>query len=104
MDGRKIAANHFDYIARPIARSGEYDLVCFVHNHRISLERYGRTTAINPGPVMGAAFGPDGWQEVAPTFAICDTGSMDLRGFAVVDRSTVQPFEITARPGSAARP
>ena len=103
LDGRRIAANHFDYIARPIARSGEYDLVCFGHNHRISLEQFGRTTAINPGPIMGVAFGPGGWEEVAATFAICDTASMDLKAFAVLDRSTVQPFELTAKPESAAR-
>lgn len=103
LDGKKIAANHFDYIARPIARSGEYDLVCFGHNHRISLERFGRTVAINPGPVMGAAFGPGGWEEVPATFAICDIAAMDLRAFRVVDRASVEPFELTAKPESAGR-
>jgi len=26
---RKVAMNHFDYLARPMAQSGLYDLVCF---------------------------------------------------------------------------
>ena len=41
LGGRKIAVNHFDNIARPIAHSGLFDLVCFGHNHRISLARVG---------------------------------------------------------------
>lgn len=77
-DGRTIFANHFDYIARPVARGGEYDLVCFGHNHRISTERFGKTFAVNPGPIMGVAFGPGGWEEVAPTFMVCDLVSMEL--------------------------
>jgi putative phosphoesterase len=101
LGGRRIAANHFDYIARPIARSGAYDLVCFGHNHRISLERFGRTTVINPGPIMGAAFRPGGWENVASTFAICETTSLEIRAFQVVGARSVEPFELTARPESA---
>lgn len=82
-DGRKVAANHFDYIARPIAKSGEYDLVCFGHNHRISSEMVGHTLTVNPGPIMGAAFGPAGWEEVRPTFLVCDLPSLALETYAV---------------------
>ena len=53
LDGFKIAANHFDNIAGPIARSGLYQLVCFGHNHRFSLERFGETVALNPGASDG---------------------------------------------------
>ena len=104
LDGKKIAANHFDYIARPIARSGQYDLVCFGHNHRISLETFGGTIVVNPGPVMGAAFGPGGWEEVAPTFAVCDTATMQIQFYRVTDRKSVMPFELTAAPASGAKP
>lgn len=101
LDGRKIAANHFDYIARPIAQSGRYDLVCYGHNHRIKLERFGRTTLVNPGPIMGAAFGPGGWENVASTFAICDMPSLAVSAFRVVGARSVEPFELTAAPASA---
>ena len=104
LDGRRVAANHFDYIARPIARSGEYDLVCFGHNHRISLEKFGRTMAVNPGPVMGAAFAAKGWEEVASTFAICDMATMELRTFRLADRGSVLPIELTAKPEPAGQP
>jgi predicted phosphodiesterase len=69
----KIAANHFDNIAGPIARSGIYQLVCFGHNHRFSLERFGETVALNPGTLMGTAFGPAGAEPVPVTFATFDT-------------------------------
>lgn len=77
--GRRVAANHFDYIARPMAQSGMYDLVCFGHNHRISNEKFGETLALNPGPVMGVAFGPAGWKEVDPTCMICDLTVMSVQ-------------------------
>ena len=49
------------------------DLVCFGHNHRFSLERYGETVALNPGTLMGTAFGPGGAEPVPVTFATFDT-------------------------------
>jgi putative phosphoesterase len=91
IEGKRIAANHFDNIARPIAASGLYDLVCYGHNHRIRRERLGRTLSINPGAVMGAAFGPAGWETVDSTFAIFDTETGEAGAFRVVDPMRVEP-------------
>src|SRR5215217_797635 len=77
LDNFRVAVNHFDNIAAPIAKSGQYDLVCFGHNHRYSLTRYGKTIALNPGTLMGSAFGPDGWERVPATFVIFDTLSSE---------------------------
>ena len=72
-DGRRIAMNHFDAIARPIVNSGRLDVVCFGHNHRFEIARSGLTLAVNPGAILGAAFAADGTREVvASTFAIYD--------------------------------
>lgn len=84
-DGRKLAVNHFDYIARPIAESGLYDIVCYGHNHEFSVARIRRTLAINPGPIMGAKFPGGRWEEVIPTFVVLDTQT-----------EIVEAFEITA--------
>jgi putative phosphoesterase len=74
--GRKIAVNHFDYIARPLAASQEYDAVFFGHNHRREIGRVGRTVIVNPGAVMGAAFAADGIREDVPsTLAIYNAGT-----------------------------
>jgi hypothetical protein len=100
LDGKKIAVNHFDYLARPIAQSGLYDLVCYGHNHEFSVVRIGRTLAINPGPIMGARFPGGQWQDVVPTLVVVDTGTLAVDAFEVQGaqgaRLTVQPhaFEI----------
>lgn len=92
IDGRKIAVNHFDYIARPIIRSGLYDIVCFGHNHEFSVSRAGRTLAINPGAIMGARFPSGHWEDVAPTFVVVETRTIEVQG-----------FEIAASPGGGRR-
>jgi putative phosphoesterase len=72
--GLSFAANHYDNIGRAVAASGEFDVVCFGHNHRYQITPMGKTLAINPGPIMGAAFAADGSRtDVPSTFVIYDT-------------------------------
>ena len=53
-DGLRVALNHYPEIARPLAASGAYDLVCYGHDHRAHEERLpGGTILLNPGEVMG---------------------------------------------------
>jgi len=52
-DGLRIAVNHYPEIARGLAASGQYDLVCFGHNHVASVTRAGHCVLLNPGEVMG---------------------------------------------------
>lgn len=83
-DARKFAMNHFDAIARPIAASGMFDVVCFGHNHNYEIARVGRTLAINPGPIMGAAFGADGSRRgVASTLVVYDTATDEVERIEV---------------------
>lgn len=53
LDGLKVAVNHYPNIARALAESGRYDLVCYGHDHTAHEERVGRTLLLNPGEVMG---------------------------------------------------
>lgn len=53
IDGKKIAMNHYPDIAKRLAESGAYDLVCFGHNHTQSLATVGKTSLVNPGNVAG---------------------------------------------------
>jgi len=76
--------NHYDGIACAIAASGEFDLVCYGHNHAYSIARIGRTLAINPGAIMGAAFSANGGRtDVASTFMTIDTTTGEVAGFEV---------------------
>ena len=73
-DGKQFAANHYDNIAAPLVASGEFDVVCYGHNHRFDIRRAGRTLAINPGSIMGCTFAADGTRtDVASTYVIYDT-------------------------------
>jgi uncharacterized protein len=82
-DGKRFAVNHFDYIAKPIAHSALYDIVCFGHNHRFEIAHTGKTLMINPGSIMGAQFGPDGRRFVPPTFVIYDTRESQAQGYRI---------------------
>lgn len=65
IDGKKIAMNHYPDIAKRLAESGAYDLVCFGHNHQQSYVKVDKTHLVNPGTVAGI-FG-------TAAFAVYDT-------------------------------
>jgi len=68
---RRIFVVHYPQIAEAVAASGQYDLVCFGHNHQAEMRRLGRTLLLNPGEVMGR-FGHS-------TYAIYDTVSGEAK-------------------------
>ena len=84
LGGKQVAAQHFDYIARPIAASGEFDVVCYGHNHVYDVRQIGRTLAINPGSILGAQFGADGSRtDVPPSFVIYDSASDVVESYQI---------------------
>ena len=88
--GTRFAVNHFDYIARPLALSGNYDVVCCGHNHEMEITRVGEGLLINPGPIMGAKFSSGHWENVDATFVLYDTRSDDAKVFTI-SRSATKP-------------
>jgi len=93
-EGRTVAAHHFDNVACALSGGGEFDLLCFGHNHIYSITRVGRTLAVNPGSIMGAIFAGDGKRtDTVSTFAVYDTASGEARGFEISNR-----FEVVDRP------
>lgn len=89
-DGQQFAVQHFDAIARPLIQSGQYDVVCYGHNHRYAVERQGRTLAINPGAVMGAAFDAESRRvEVPSTFVVYDTAAKQAKGWRVHEGAAI---------------
>jgi putative phosphoesterase len=80
-DEKMVAAQHFDYIARPIAGSGEFDVMFYGHNHVFDVRTIGRTLAINPGSIMGCTFAADGTRtDVQPTLVIYDAQKNSVTG------------------------
>jgi putative phosphoesterase len=53
LGGLKIAVNHYPEIARPLAESGRYDVVCYGHDHKVFQEQIGNCLLVNPGEIMG---------------------------------------------------
>jgi hypothetical protein len=51
--GLMVAANHYPEIARGLAKSGVYGLVCYGHDHILHEERVGECLLLNPGELMG---------------------------------------------------
>ncbi|HYW41265.1 MAG TPA: metallophosphoesterase family protein [Bryobacteraceae bacterium] len=93
LGGRRVAVNHYDNIARAIAASGEFDVVCFGHNHVYEVARVGGTLAINPGSIMGATFGADGGRtDVLSSFMVYSTESGEVEGYTLDAGLAVSPL------------
>jgi putative phosphoesterase len=60
IDGLDVAWVHEPDLARSLARSGDYRLVCFGHTHRWHMEEIGETVLLNPGEILGKKE-PAGW-------------------------------------------
>ena len=68
-------------IAERLAQSGHYDLVCYGHDHQLSLRTYGKTLLINPGTLMG--YLPGKAADTLPTFAMYDTETASATVYAI---------------------
>lgn len=71
LGGKRFAVHHFDDVGRRLAATGDFDVVCFGHNHRLEVERVGATWIVNPGPILGYA--PGSGADVDPTFVVYDS-------------------------------
>ncbi len=65
--GLHLAMTHYPDIARGLVGSGDYDLVCYGHDHLACDEVLGSSRLLNPGELMGR-LGPS-------TFVILDADS-----------------------------
>ena len=68
--GVRIAVKHFPELADPLVASGGFDLVCYGHDHRLSVQRVENAWRINPGAIMG--YDPAAGRDVDPTFVVFD--------------------------------
>lgn len=73
--GRKIFMVHFPHYAHAMGTTGDWDLVCCGHDHRVEISQIdnikgGQTLIINPGTVGGVG--------ANPTYVIGDLASMEF--------------------------
>jgi putative phosphoesterase len=76
LGGKVFAVHHFDDVGRELAASGNFDVVCFGHNHRHEIGKVGKCRLINPGAILG--YQPSGAEDVDPTFVVLNTESGDV--------------------------
>ncbi|MGB7292209.1 MAG: metallophosphoesterase family protein [Thermodesulfobacteriota bacterium] len=81
LGGKSLAVNHYPNIARSIAESGAYDVVCYGHNHIDSVVRVNNTLLINPGAIMG--YDGVNKKDIPSTFVVYDTESGECKGYEV---------------------
>lgn len=72
LHGRRIFLVHYPHYARAMALTGDWDIVCYGHDHRAGVERVrtiagSETWLINPGTVAGIG--------AAPTYVLADLAS-----------------------------
>ncbi len=51
--GLKIAFTHYPQMARGLAATGQFEVVCCGHNHILRVEEIGKTLLVNPGELLG---------------------------------------------------
>ncbi len=66
--GKRIFVCHYDDLAKPMAKSGEYDAVFYGHNHLESVEEINDCWIVNPGEIAAM-------KTKRATFALYDTNT-----------------------------
>ncbi len=70
LEGFRVAMTHFPAIARPLLKSGRYDLVCCGHNHQAAVVREEGRLLVNPGTLYGTLW--------PATYAIVETEKREV--------------------------
>ncbi len=66
LHGKRIFLVHYPHYARAMAATGDWDLVCCGHSHKVEIEEVanakgGTTHLVNPGTIGGVGTAPATW-------------------------------------------
>jgi len=86
IDNRKIFLSHYPLLAKPMAKSKEFDACFYGHNHLKHKERIGDCLLMNPGEIGAYKTG-------GATFAIYDTKTNDAEIIEVKNTVTANTEE-----------
>lgn len=81
--GKRIFITHYTELAQPMAKSGEYDLVCYGHDHQQYYEKVGACHVVNPGELSGHLTG-------LVSFAIYDSDLDEVAFYELPDAVIVR--------------
>jgi len=68
IDNRKIFITHYNNLAKPMAKSGNFDAVFYGHNHQKQIIKIGNCLVVNPGEICALRTG-------FASFALYDTNN-----------------------------
>lgn len=88
IDNRKIFITHYPLLAKPMAKSGEYDAVFYGHNHVKNIDKINDCIIVNPGEISAHKTG-------TATFAIYDTKTNTAEIFELKKTVTTKTKEAT---------
>lgn len=71
LGGKKIFLTHYDDLAEPMAKSGDYDAVFYGHNHKLKKDKIGECWVVNPGEIAAQKTG-------IATYVIYDTEKNEI--------------------------
>ncbi len=89
-DNRKIFITHFPDLAKPMAKTGDFDAVFYGHNHLKNEDKIGNCLIVNPGEISAHKTGK-------ATFAIYDTKEnsaefVDVKNAITLKTETVDEY------------
>jgi len=88
--GRKLFLTHYPLIAKPIAKSGEFDAVFYGHNHLKAKEKVKDCLVVNPGEIGAYKTG-------IASYAIYDTKTNDANIYVLENSVTTNTKEAKKR-------
>ncbi|MCO4292768.1 metallophosphatase family protein [Solitalea sp. MAHUQ-68] len=83
--GKRFYVNHYPEIALEVARGGEFDVICYGHDHEYNIVQHEDYLIINPGTIMG--FAPRKMADCDSTFVIYDTVSNRIESFKIISEN-----------------
>ena len=80
--GRTLAMNHYPDKGRLLAESGQYDVVCYGHDHQLNPGEWvgsagnGEALLLNPGAIMG--YNGAALKDIPATYVVLDTDTLEV--------------------------
>lgn len=96
LGGRRIFLVHYPHYAKALAATGDWDIVCCGHTHKVGIEELpnmrGRTTLlVNPGTIGGVGRSP-------ATYILADLENLAFEVCEVSKRIEMQPEQREPEP------
>lgn len=86
IDNRKIFLTHYPMLAKPMAKSGDFDAVFFGHDHLANQEKINDCLLLNPGEISAHITG-------LATFAVYDTTTNSAEIFTLAKSRAISSPE-----------